>query len=66
MSLKAFHILFIALSILMSALVGAWGVEKYLQEGSSSGLVLAALFFLFGLALVAYGVRFWRKVQEIS
>jgi hypothetical protein len=66
MSLKAFHILFIALSILMSALVGAWGIERYLQDGSTAGLALAAIFFFSGLALVGYGVRFWRKVREIT
>jgi len=66
MSLKAFHILFISLSALMSALVGAWGVDRYLNDGSASDLGLAVLFFMSGLALVAYGVRFWRKVREIS
>ena len=66
MSLKIFHLVFIALSILMAALAGGWGVNRYLADGSTSGLVLAVSFFLAGVALVAYGVKVVRKFREIG
>jgi len=45
MSLKAFHLIFIAASLLMSLGVGAWGVQRYLTMGytPSLGLGLACL-----------------------
>lgn len=66
MSLKAFHIFFIALSILLSVGLGAWGVQSYLVEGSRGGLALGIVFFLTGAVLVVYGVKFLEKMREIE
>ncbi|MDX1643571.1 MAG: hypothetical protein R3244_04335 [Thermoanaerobaculia bacterium] len=66
MSLKAFHILFIALSIVLSAGLGAWGVESYLSQGSRGGLAFGVVFFLTGAALLVYGVKFLQKMREIE
>ena len=66
MSLKAFHIFFIALSILLSAGLGAWGVQSWMAEGSRGGLALGVVFFLTGAALVVYGVKFLKKMREIE
>ncbi len=66
MSLRAFHLLFIALSIVMSALVGGWGLQRWLAGGEAAGLALGAFFFLFGFALVVYGVRTFRKLKELG
>lgn len=66
MSLKFFHIVFISLSILLSAGVGAWGVHSYLVEGSGGHLILGVVFFLFGAGLVVYGVNFLKKMREID
>ena len=66
MSLKIFHLVFIALSILMAVLVGGWGVNRYLADGSTSGLGLGVAFFLAGMALLVYGVKVLRKFQEIG
>ena len=65
MSLKIVHICFIALAVLLSAGLAAWGVESYLDEGSTQGLVLGVLFFVTGAVLLVYGVRFWKKMKEI-
>ncbi len=65
MSLKIFHLVFIALSILMAALVGGWGVNRYLADGATSDLILGIGFFLTGAALLVYGVKVWRKFREI-
>ena len=66
MSLKAFHIFFISLSIVLSIGVGSWGVSNYLGEGGTGSLVLGIVFCLTGLALVIYGRGFLRKMKEIE
>ncbi len=66
MSLKAFHIFFIALSILLSVGLGAWGVQSFLAEGSRGSLALGIVFFLTGAVLVVYGVKFLEKMREIE
>ena len=65
MSLKIFHLVFIALCILMAALVGGWGVNRYLADGDATGLALAVGFFLTGAVLLVYGVKVLRKFREI-
>lgn len=66
MSLKAFHIFFIALSILLSIGLGTWGIRSYLTQGTGSSLTLGAVFFVSGFVLLAYGRRFLRKMREIE
>ena len=66
MSLKAFHIFFISLSIVLSIGVGSWGVSNYLAEGGAGSLALGIVFCITGLALVIYGRGFLRKMREIE
>ena len=66
MSLRIFHLVFIALSILMAALVGGWGVNRYLADGGAGDLALGLGFFLSGAVLLVYGVNVLRKFREIG
>ena len=66
MSLRIFHLVFIALSILMAAVVGAWGVNRYLADGAIGDLTLGVGFFLSGAALMIYAVKVFRKFREIG
>lgn len=66
MSLKAFHVVFIVASILLSFLVGAWGIQQYRLEASGSGLAIGILFYVTGAALAVYAMRFVRKVRELG
>ncbi len=66
MSLKIFHLVFIALSILMAVLVGGWGVNRYLTDGGTGDLALGVGFFLTGAALLVYGAKVVRKFREIG
>lgn len=66
MSLKAFHVVFIVASILLSFLVGAWGVQEYRTEGGQTALAIGVLFYVAGVALVVYALRFVRKVRELG
>lgn len=66
MGLKQFHVVFICASIVLSFVVGAWGVQQYRLESSLSGLSIAVIFYLGGAALVTYCLRFLRKVKELG
>ena len=58
MSLKAFHIVFIAITSLLSFLVGGWAISG----GAKPSVALIG--FGAGIALVSYGVWFWRKIKR--
>lgn len=66
MSLKAFHLFFIAAAILMSLVVGGWGVNEYLHGGGAGLLTLGVLCFLLGAVLVVYGLKVYRKLQALG
>lgn len=66
MSLKAFHILFIAASILLGMLVGGWGVQRWVEAGEAGSLAVGLVFFASAAVLLWYGLRFLRKVEELG
>ncbi|HZF10547.1 MAG TPA: hypothetical protein VFE33_17315 [Thermoanaerobaculia bacterium] len=66
LSLRSFHLFFIAVSILLSVWVGVWGIASYRSGGGVTGLVLAALFLLVGFVLLVYWVRMRRKFREMG
>ena len=66
MSLKSFHIAFIAVSSVMCFGVAGWGIWNYLALGEAWALVFAALSVIFGVGLILYGIRFLRKLRHVS
>ena len=66
LSLKGVPIFFIAVSILLGMFVGGWGVRQYLLNDQLGSLVLGALFFVSAFILLAYGLKFIRKVDELG
>ena len=64
MSLKGFHIFFITITTLMAVALGFWCVWLHLVSGSGF-LGGAAAFFLSAVALLVYGVWFWRKMKRL-
>ena len=66
MSLRAFHIAFIVVSIVLSLVVTVWGVREYLSAGAVSALVVGIVALASGIAMVIYGVRFFRKLQDLG
>ena len=66
MGLKQFHVVFICASIVLSFLVGAWGVQQYRLDSSLASLSIAMIFYACGIALVVYCLRFVRKVKELE
>jgi enoyl-CoA hydratase/carnithine racemase len=63
MGLRAFHLFFIALSVVLSAFFAAWCAGQYRVE-QSPVLVVAAVFGLATAAgLATYGVAFQKKTR---
>jgi hypothetical protein len=66
MSLKAFHVVFIAASILLALGFGGWALDQYFASGERPDLWVAAGSFAVGLGLIAYGVYVVRKLRNVS
>ena len=66
MSLKAFHFVFIVFSTLLALGLGAWCIWVNLVEGNSMYLGGAVGSFLAAIALVVYGVWFYRKMKRLG
>ncbi len=67
MSLKAFHILFITASTLLTLGFGAWSMRNFFALGGApSDLVLGLGSSLVGFALIGYGRYFLRKLKGVG
>jgi hypothetical protein len=66
MSLKAFHIVFICASILLSLCVAGWEVMVFRNSHRIVDLVFAGLALLMGIALVFYSRYVLKKLKDIS
>jgi hypothetical protein len=66
LSLRSFHLFFIAVSVLLAVWVGAWGVQSWMATRSLGDLALGALFFVLGFILIVYGLRVRRKLRGLE
>jgi hypothetical protein len=66
LSLRSFHLFFIAVSVLLAAWVGVWGVQSYLDTRSVSDLAMGLIFFVLGFGLLLYGRRVRRKLRALA
>ncbi len=66
MSLKAFHIFFIAVSVLFSFGFGIWSLHSYFEHGAEGMLLwLAIATFIIGAVLIVYGIKVFQKLQKL-
>ncbi len=65
MSLKAFHIFFIAIATLMCFGIAVWQVVAYSATGSMAQLGQALGSAIAGIGLIFYGVSFVRKTKAL-
>jgi hypothetical protein len=65
MSLKAFHLFFIGVSIVLAAFTAAWATGQYRAVHDAGYLVTAAGCVLAGAGLAVYGARFQKKVRQL-
>jgi len=66
MSLKTFHVVFIALSILMCLVVGVWGLLSAKVEDGAIGAWIGYGGFVAAAMLGVYGVWFLNKLRRFS
>jgi hypothetical protein len=65
MSLKGFHIVFIVFSTLLALGVGGWCIWVDLVEDAPVYLAGAIASFASAVALIVYGVWFYRKMKRL-
>jgi F0F1-type ATP synthase membrane subunit c/vacuolar-type H+-ATPase subunit K len=65
MSLKAFHLVFIALSVALAAFSAAWAVGQYRLEQEPQYAVAGLASAITGGVLAVYGTRFQKKVRRL-
>jgi len=66
MSLKGFHVFFIAVCLLLSLGFGVWGLRDFRESGTASSLYLGLGSFAAAVILGIYGLWFLRKLKKIS
>ena len=66
MSIKAFHFVFVALSILLCGFVAFWGIGGWRSSGSLGQLAFGGGGMLAGALLLVYGRYVIRKLRGMS
>ena len=66
MSLKAFHIFFIVVSIALCVGLGIWTTQDFARSGNWVNLALGVGSFIGSILLACYGVWFLRKLKGVS
>ena len=65
MSLRAFHLFFIAVSVILTAFVAAWAVGQYQALHDVTYVVTTVVSLISGAGLVIYGAAFQRKTKRL-
>ncbi len=66
MSLKAFHIVFVAASVMLCLVLAAWAYGRYQSAGMAADLGWSIGSAAAGVGLIGYGGYFLRKLRNIS
>ena len=66
MSLRAFHLLFIALSVVLTAFFAAWAFGEYRANNALSYAATGVGSLAAGVALAIYGVAFQKKTKRLT
>jgi hypothetical protein len=66
MSLKAFHIVFVTASVLLTFGIAAWSLVTYADTKRAMDLVVGLSCAAAGVVLLVYGYCFLKKLKNIS
>ena len=66
MSLKAFHIFFITISVLLCLGFGAWCISSDYTHGRAAYAIAGYISFGLGVLLVLYEIMFIKKFKEMD
>lgn len=64
MSLRAFHLVFIAMSVMLAAFFAAWASGQYRLEHEAVYALTSVLSVAAGAGLAVYGTKFQRKTRN--
>jgi len=65
MSLKTFHVVFIAVCVVLAAFVAAWAGQQYRAASAGIYAVTSLAALAAGAALAFYGAAFQRKMKRL-
>ncbi len=65
MSLRAFHIVFVIVTVVLSLYVALWGIREYANERDGGALALAWLFLVTAVGMMIYGKKVFTKLKEL-
>ena len=65
MSLRRFHLFFIALSVVLAAFMAAWAGGEYRVARDLGFAVTSVAAVASGVALAVYGAKFQRKTKNL-
>lgn len=66
MSLKAFHVFFVTISILMCISLGVWGVRAAGSDETALPMAMGVAGFAGALILIVYGAWMLKKLKRFS
>jgi len=66
MSLKTFHIVFIASASILAMMFAVWEFLRFQMSGELPQLAASLVATATGVGLVVYGIRFLRKLRKVS
>ena len=66
MSLKAFHIVFVTASVLLTFGIAAWSLVTYADTNRAVDLATGVCCGVAGVGLLVYGYCFLKKLKNIS
>jgi predicted Na+-dependent transporter len=64
-SLRAFHLLFIAMSVVLAAFVAAWAAQQYQTLHAPTYALAALVSLVMGAGLAFYGAAFQKKTRRL-
>jgi uncharacterized membrane protein YozB (DUF420 family) len=65
MSLRAFHIIFVIVTVALSLFVTLWGFREYTENRSGGALAMAIIFFITAIGMTVYGKKVYTKLKEL-
>lgn len=66
MSLKAFHLFFVTVSVILCLGVGAWGVRGFLDGRGGMPLTLGIVCLVSSFVLILYGFKVREKLKSLG
>lgn len=66
LSLRSFHLFFIAASVLLSVAVAGWGIRSWMDTRAGADLALGGFFLVVGILLALYGLKVRKTLRDLG